>query len=146
MLNQIDLTKIFDPNLIFETTPVPGGLYLLSLIIYGLLLAGAITLGVISRRNPQSTHKKLWRQFIYLMLFTGIIGPVLVFFRWQAVPYLGSRFVVLILWLVALAWVLQILIYRLWVLPQEIKKLKEKENFEKYLPRRQADLPSRKNK
>lgn len=135
ILNQINLSKIFDPNLVFEATPAPGGLYLLSLIIYGLLIISAIILGVISRRNPQSIYKKLWRQFIYLMLFTGLLGPVLVFFRWQSIPYLGSRLMVLILWIIAIAWLTQIIIYRIWLLPKEIQKIKEKEKFEKYLPK-----------
>jgi len=135
ILNQVDLTKIVDPNLVFETTPAPGGLYLCSLVVYGLLILGSVILGVISRRNPQSNNRKLWRQFIYLMLVVGMTGPVLVFLRWQSIPYLGSRLITLLLWLVAIAWLCQIIYYWIFVLPHEIELKKEKENFEKYLPR-----------
>lgn len=138
MLNQIDLTKLFDPNLIFEATPSPEGLYLDTLAIYGLLLSTAVILGIISRRNPQSVYKNLWRKFIYLSLFTGIIGPVLIFFRWQSIPYLGSRLAVLALWITTLFWLLQIIWYWLIILPREIKAKQEKENFEKYLPRQKS--------
>lgn len=139
ILNQIDLTKIFDPSQVFQATPDPVGLYLYGLVVYGLALIGAVILGNILRRNPRSIYKKLWRQFIYLMLFAGLTGPILVFFRWQSIPYIGSRLMVLVLWIIAIAWLIQIMIYWFRVLPQEIKKIKEKENFERF-------LPSRKNK
>lgn len=135
IFNQINLAKIIDPNLVFEASPSSEGLYLYSLIIYGLLLVAAIILGVISRRDRQSIYRKLWRQLIYLLLFTGLVGPVLVFLRWQSIPYIGSRLMVLVLWIITVAWLAQIITYKIWVLPKEIKKIKEKEKFEKYLPR-----------
>jgi hypothetical protein len=136
ILSQIDLTKIFNPEFLFQASPDPGGLFLLTLVVYGLMIIGAIALGVVSRRNRGSKYRKLWRQFIYFMLTIGLIGPVLVFFRWQSIPYLGSRLVALALWIVALAWLLQIIFYWLFVLPQEVKAKIEKENFEKYLPKK----------
>jgi len=135
ILNQIDLSKIFDPNLIFEASPDPQGFYLYIAIIYGLILVLAIILGVISRRNPQSVYKKLRSKTIYLMLFVGLVGLMLTFFRWQAIPYIGSRLMVLALWIVAIAWLVEIIWYWLFILPQQKKLQQEKENFEKYLPR-----------
>ena len=68
------------------------------------------------------------------MLIIGFFGLALIFFRFEAIPYLGSRLMLLILFLVFLIWGILIIYYWLRIMPREIKKKKEKENFEKYLP------------
>ena len=139
ILDQFDPRKLINPNWLFETAPDIQGLYLYLGLIYGLFLIAAVALGVYSRRHRDSRHK-FWSQIIYLLLLVGVIGLVLIFFRWQEITYLGSRILVVFLWLAGLIWLVFILFYRFVTLPKKIKVQEEKNRFEKYLPKKSRKI------
>lgn len=130
-LSQIDPKKLLQKDYIFQITPDTDGLYKYLAIIFGLMLVTAV---ILIFRKPKEIYRKLNSKLITLLLIIGFFGLVLIFFRFEAIPYLSSRLMLLILFLIFLIWGILIIYYRFMILPREIKKKKEKENFEKYLP------------
>lgn len=148
MLNifqQIEIRKLFDLDRLFKITPEISGLYVYLLIIYGLLFLGAVGIGVYSRRSSDEFKRKVYGKIIYLLLFISLTGSALVFFRWQAIPYLASRVINLAVWVVALFWLASIVIFSLFTIPKLRKQKYKREQFEKYLPRvKSRGLPRQK--
>ncbi|OGD56464.1 hypothetical protein A2V71_03725 [Candidatus Berkelbacteria bacterium RBG_13_40_8] len=133
IINQIDFKKLFNLGYIFESSPASIGLYKYLAILFSLMIIGAVVIFFFNRKDKDN-YKKLKNNFFNLFLTTGIIGVVLIFLRWQEVPYLGSRAMLLILLVAFIIWSFLIGYYGFFVLPKEIIKIKEKEHFEKYLP------------
>lgn len=117
-------------------SPAAGGLYQYLAIVFGLMIILSVVLFL---KKPAEIYRKLYGKVISLFLIVGLIGIALIFFRFEAMPYLGSRLMFLVLIFVFLIWFGLIVYYRLIILPQEIRQKKEKENFEKYLPRRKIE-------
>ncbi len=134
ILHQIDFKKLFNLSYIFESTPASTGLYKYLTILFGLMIIGAVVIFFFNRKDKDN-YKKLKNNFFNLFLTTGIIGSVLIFLRFQEVPYLGSRLMLLILLVAFVIWSFFIGYYGFFILPEEIIKRKEKEHFEKYLPK-----------
>jgi len=141
MLNifqQINLSKLFELDRLFETTPIVNGLYLYLLGIYGLLLLSAFWLGIYAKKNNDEFKKQIFGKIIYLLLFISLTGAALVFFRWQAIPYLASRVVHMAIWAVALLWALNIVFFSVFTVPKLKLQKYKREQFEKYLPRKKT--------
>jgi uncharacterized membrane protein YdcZ (DUF606 family) len=134
-VDQIDPGKLLDRSYIFEVTPESNSSYLYLALLYGLLIILAVVLGLLSKKKIIPI-KKLYRGIQNLFLYTGIIGLILIFFRWQGLPYLGSRLMVILLGLFFIVWLLLIILYRFFTLPKIIIEIQERENFEKYLPQK----------
>lgn len=133
----IDFEKLISTERIFEITPDPIGNYLYLLILSGLLLAVAIYLKIFKRKIKKNA--KVFNALGNLFIFFSLTSAVIIFFRWQSIPYLGSRFAFMIVLVASLLWLLNILFYIWFELPQK-KKLKiEREKFEKYLPRKKVN-------
>ena len=133
LINQIVPKKLFEPGRIFEITPPSEGLYRYLAILFGLFIAIAIFLAFYAKRQ-KPIFKDFAERLFNLFLSTGIIGEFLIFSRWQGIPYLGSRLILLLLAAVFVGWGGWLLWYYLIIQPKKIEELKEKEIFEKYLP------------
>ena len=94
----------------------------------------AVLLHLLFKKQDRN-RQKVWEKLIPLLWFAGIAGIVLIFFRWQSIPYLGSRFLMLMMFGVAVLWLAQILWFKFIELPQELLIKKKKQEFETYLPR-----------
>lgn len=143
IFNNIDLKKLLDTGYIFEKTPPPISdyLYLLGIFLLFILLSFVFSFLYGRKKKKIPIWGKMQKRIFNLFFTTGIVGLILIFFRWQQIAYLGSRFFMLILWLIFIVWGIAILCYRYLTLSKEIQKYYEKKNFEKYLPTSQADLP-----
>jgi hypothetical protein len=141
IFQQIDLGKLFNPGYVFESTPNSTGLYQYLAILFGLEIIGAILITIFNRKK--SATKRVKSSFFSLFLSMGIIGLSLIFFRWQMIPYLGSRLVLVLLFIVFIIWSVFIFWYWLMILPKEMAKVKEQERFEKYLPHASRRAKSR---
>jgi len=141
MINQIDINKLFDSDYIFQTYPPAQGLYLYLVIIFGIFVLGAVAVWWINRKNKNIIYHRLLNSLFNLSLTIGVLGLVFIFFRYEQIPYLGSRFLFLLLLVVFIIWAGFIGWYRLMVMPKEIKTKLQKDKFEKYLPASRAGLP-----
>ena len=133
IIHQIDLSKFLNFGYIFESNPSSEGLYRYLLIIFGVEIIGAVIVYFFNRQK--GIFKKLKNGFFSLFLTTGIIGLTIIFFRQQQIPYLGSRLLLVLLLVTFLIWLGFIIRYWLITLPKEIIQKKQKEKFEKYLPK-----------
>lgn len=134
LLSVIDFKKLVDATWIFEKNPSTQGMYLYVAAVFGLCVIGAIVIGL-AYAKQNKVYRKVYSMVYSMLLTIGLIGLSLVLMRYQGVSYLGSRFLLYVLFLVVLMWVNQILVYRYIDLPKEIKKKQERERFEKYLPK-----------
>jgi ABC-type transport system involved in multi-copper enzyme maturation permease subunit len=134
LLTLIDFRKLVDATWIFEKTPSSHGMYLYLAIVFGFCVIAAIVIGLMYAKQNK-TFRKVYSMVYNMLLTVGLIGLFLVLMRYQSISYMGSRFLLYVLFLVVLMWVNQILVYRYLELPKEIKKKQEREKFEKYLPK-----------
>lgn len=130
---QINFQKFLDKDYIFEPSPPPTGLYQYLAVIFGLFLIAGVIIAAQTRRKEE-IYKKLFVRIVSLFLFTGTSGLILVFFRYEGIPYLGSRLLLLVLLAVFIIWALLVVRYKFLILPKEIRQYQKKKIFEKYLP------------
>jgi heme A synthase len=132
MFTNIDINKLFSVSYIFQNAPNPEGLYRYLAIFFGLEIVGALIIAAFGRQK--SPTRKVKSSFFSLLLTTGIIGLSLIFFRFEEIPYLGSRLMLIILFLVLICWVAFIFWHWLIILPEEQREIREQQRFQKYLP------------
>jgi hypothetical protein len=67
------------------------------------------------------------------LLSLAVSFTFIFFFRYEAIPYLGGRFWVLIWVIVGIAWLVYLIRYYLVVIPMQKKDLGDKQRLKKYL-------------
>ena len=139
MFNQINFHKLLDTKYLSETFPKQTGLYQYLYIVFGLMIAGAVVFYFLKRKSNNKLTKNLYSQIFTWLLTIGLIGPLLLFFRYQQIAYLGSRIMLILLILVFVVWGIFILYIKFIVMPGEIIKQKAKEKYEKYLPKKKGN-------
>jgi len=148
ILKNIEIKKLFDTAYIFEKTPASLSNYLYLAILFGFLIILSVIFwyGYGRLKKKQPLWRKIQMRVFNICFYTGLAGLFLIFFRWQGVAYLGSRFFLLSLLAVFIIWAMFIIYFRVLVFPKELAKFEEQEKFEKYLPSprlRQTSLPRR---
>lgn len=137
MFQNIDLKKFLDTNYIFEKTPPPISDYLYLAIVFAVFIALGIFFWIWYNRK---TAFSIWREFRFrlfnLFFYPGLVGLVLVFSRWQGIPYIGSRFFMLIELVIFIIWGFSTIYFRFVIIPKEIKEFEQRKQFEKYLPQK----------
>lgn len=115
------------------TRPLAVGL----LVVFSLCLLTAIILAVVmTRRHQLGPIARLWRRIQSASSTLGIVGFVILFFFWQQVPYLSSRWWLLV-WLVgALIWLGFIGRFGFVDLPARTAELERQRRQAQYLPPR----------
>lgn len=132
-----DFRKFFNFKYLFAVDPGPlSSIFLKFLII---IFSIFLFLSLIFRFLIYFKKKDLilinfFKKLNYFFLTLAILGFILLFFRQEGIPFLSRRFWLLILLISSLFWLFFIFRF-VFKIPQEKKKLKEKEIFEKYLPR-----------
>jgi len=142
-LDQLEPDKLLNTFYLLDATPSADGLYIYLMVVFGLLIVVAAILFFI---KFEKYYRKLQRKLIILFLTVGLVGFILIFLRYEQIPYLSSRLLILLLLLLFAVWLLLIIYYYFRILPVEIKEILKKENFEKYLPRRPASPPASPNR
>lgn len=103
------------------------------IILIALLAILTIISGFIKIRNKNNPYNKFWAG-IYCFLFTNTaISLVLLFFTYEAIPLLSSRFWFL-LWAIEMLIWLFFLIKKLKIIPEKQKQLKKEKEYKKYIP------------
>ena len=136
LFKNINPKKLFEPSYIFEKTPSANSDYLYLAIVFGLFIVLAIVFWFIYGKKKKNLPvlSSLQGRFFNIFFYTGISGLVLIFFRFQQIPYLGSRLFLLILILVFIIWSIYLLYFYFKILPQKISKFREEQIYNKYLP------------
>ncbi|PIP50936.1 hypothetical protein COX11_01390 [Candidatus Berkelbacteria bacterium CG23_combo_of_CG06-09_8_20_14_all_41_73] len=69
-------------------------------------------------------------------LTIGILGVLFSFFRYESIPYIGVRFVMLLLLTFTIIWYLAITLYSITKMPKEVRLKKAQEKYLQYLPKK----------
>jgi len=133
----IKFSDLLTLNAWFNINPGPLGDQLLTILTWFFIIVIVIGFGfrVLAKRQRGKIQAKVWRRFGKLGLTMGILGFVVLFFFYEGVPFLSARFWLLVWFIGLIAWKVYILIYLFRKIPQESRENKDKQNFEKYLPR-----------
>lgn len=99
--------KLISPDYYFNTSPFDHaflwGRPLALLFTILLIICFAI---LIRALLPRMKHRMQWRATAYWLMFFGLMGDTLLFFRWQHVPVLSMRIWLILLLLGFVAWIL----------------------------------------
>ncbi len=104
-------------------------------VIIGLVVVGII-FKIIAALVKVVPIKKLYRRLGTLFITSGALYSISLFFTQTSTPMLGARWWFALWTLVAVIWLVYILRYAIWRLPKEIAQGKERQQFEKYLPKK----------
>lgn len=130
----------FDYRYWFNPAPVALGPSLVSGILsffaWFLIIGVGMFIGAHWVRKTHPRRAGLLRRFGWLLLWTGILGEMCLFFAYEQLPLLGMR-----LWFLAtFLYFLIKLGFIVWYLvrdyPRERKEEEERRRIEKYLPRK----------
>ncbi len=133
----MNLEKLINLNYLFERYIIDGfslPIKFFLIIIFIISIIIAIISGKKLKNNP-GIMKKLYNKLQNWGWTTGLIGFLLFFFREVNTIYLGSRIWMIILLISSFIWILTIFKYYKKEIPKRKKNKKEKEAFNKYLPK-----------
>ena len=89
---------------------------------------------MISKKTNDGLKLKGWLRLFYMLVSMGALGLGYLFFAWQGVTLLASRFW-LIVWLITvIVWLIFIGLYMFSKVPKLRAKIEEQRKFEKYIP------------
>lgn len=99
-----------------------------------LLFFLAIIAHLAGKKWSKSLYANFWRNIFYFFSTNSAIGLVLLFFNYEMVPFLSSRFWFL-LWAIEMA-VWFAFIYKILIqIPRRKEQLSKEKEFKKYLPK-----------
>ena len=135
-----DFSKLSDIHYLIEANPsAQFASRKFLLIIFGLIILLAVLLWLTSQyliKKSKVIRRFLMTKVFYLLLTTGIVGIVLIFFRVVGASYLSIRLIFLIFLAAMLAWAVYLIFYLVVSLPKEYQEESDQRRREKYLPRR----------
>lgn len=89
--------------------------------------------GFIKARNKKNLYGRFWQMLNSFCLANAIIGAILLFFTYEAIPFLSARF-----WF--LLWGIEIIIWIVYMartlidIPKRKEKLVKEKAYKKYIP------------
>lgn len=137
-LQMIDFKKVFNLNyLIDNTLPLDAPLVAaLGYFFVVVLLIGIIARIILVKKNKKlPIYSTLIGHITNLSLWLPIIGLIFVFGRFQAIPMISNRMLMLINLLFLFAWAAWIMHYTIVKLPQITAIYQNKQLKSKYLPK-----------
>jgi glucan phosphoethanolaminetransferase (alkaline phosphatase superfamily) len=111
----------------------PDGLQFLTIFLAVLLFLAIIF--SLAKKRIRGLYHKIYRRLSSFFLTNFIIGIFLLFFAYEAVPFLSSR-IWFLLWVLGMLVWLGFIIYALAQIPKLKEKLAKEQEYKKYLPGR----------
>ena len=134
----MNLEKLINLNYLFDRYPdygfsLPTKIFLILYFVISIIIA--IKAGKRLNTNP-GIMKRTYNSLENWGWTTGILGLLLFFFREVNAIYLGSRIWMLLLLISTIVWLILIVKYYKKEIPKKEELKKEREEFNKYLPRK----------
>ena len=129
------LKKLIDANFLLNDQPASDFNSLIPLIA---IFAGLIILGIVSIvifKNLDSASAKIKKGINSWMISLGILGFIIVFFRWQQSSFLSKNFALELIGFIWFIWLIVIMVYMFFKYPNEKYSIQEKKRIEKYIPK-----------
>ena len=120
----------------FSLTPpavIGGNVQLWGIAAFALFLAAVLVRLFIIRRISQRFLQQPWQRVARLLTWTGIALAVLLFFRYEGVPFFSARFWLLLLTIGDVVWLVVIIRHFLVKLPAQKRAWSEEQQKRKYL-------------
>lgn len=134
----LDIINFLTPSRLFSLKPAIDitTVYFLG-AIFGAFVVAAIVIKLISKIKKNSgLSAKLANKYFSVFLTMGLIGWLLVWFRFERVYVLSARFM-LLLWLISLVvWLFFIFKFQFRIMPKIISQSQKQKEFNKYLPKK----------
>ncbi|MFC1656827.1 hypothetical protein ACFL14_02620 [Patescibacteria group bacterium] len=134
-----DFTEVFSYNYIFEYIPQwnPKYSWIIWAIYGGVLILGFVLI-LFDRITPKNKFfiRHLKNRLLPLTNTVGFTGLILTFFRYQAIPYLSTRFLVYCLIIISLIWAVFIIIFFIRKYPQDKLEAKIEYRKNRYLKKK----------
>ena len=133
-----DLIKFFQPDYLFDFRPTvsQSSLEIMLSFFTAFLLAGIILKIIGWKKNWRGYQLKLTQKYFSFFIALGLLGLLLIFFRYEQSMILAARFWLVVWSLLAVGWLILILNYQLKALPEAKKQSAERKLFQKYLPKK----------
>lgn len=132
----INFARLLDLNFWFAFRPVaPSDRTVIILaVFFAIFLALAIVCGVSAKAKKQNPPLvKLLRKLKKMFSTMGLIGFIVLFFSYEQIYLLGSRFWFLFWFIGLIVWVIFIVLYAIRKMPKEKDELEKKQKYLKYL-------------
>jgi len=125
------LSQIFSQNYLFDINPTPqSNLYIPLLILFGLMIVLAAAISF-----QRKSIKKVVGKFFVPLLSAGVLGLIYLFARHESLPYLSSRFFLVLIICMFLAWVFILLVWSAKFIPKYMNSQKIEDRYNRYLPK-----------
>lgn len=134
----MDFTNLLKFSYYFNPSPVTSQQVLIIYLIFFLILVLLAVLTKIYLRKLGQTKPPYLKllDITYTPLLTcAILGIVLTFFRWQELPYLSMRILIILLMFFILGLSIYVIIYYLSGFQKELRSFIEQEKFNQYIPK-----------
>lgn len=128
----MDFTRLLTSTYWFDTNPGIQTTTFKGLLILSLIIAAFGGLMFINKLLYPKVRAKLG----YLLVTSGLLSILLLFFRFEGVYLLSARFLYLLLIIIMLIWAVVVLVYLIKDYPTEIKNIEEYQKFSTYLPKK----------
>lgn len=104
-------------------------------IFLALAIASVICYIVFTKKSKHiQPYEKVKNLTFGWLLGFSLTGLALVFFIWQAIPYLSTRILLIALFLAILIWLVYLSIYLNFSFKEELENFYHEQEFKKYLP------------
>ena len=132
----MNIQSLLDPTFLFDSLPVrESRIYLPLLIFFGLIIILAVAVKIFEKKVG-----KLISSYFYLFLLTGFIGLVNLFSRYEGLPWLGSRIILLADFLALIIGCVINVVIAFKQIPKIKQEKMTEDRFNKYLPRSKRNL------
>ena len=128
----------FQPMYLFNTAPnADMKLVQYFLLFFVALIVLSIIAFIVSRKKKKITPLSILWGYIYnWLLWTGIFGLSLLFFRYEGIAYLGMRFFLFVLLVAFVFWGIYLVIYYFKNYKKGLAEFKKNKEKEKYFRRK----------
>lgn len=129
----LDIKYWFNPNPIALGPSLVGGM----IFFFAWFLVGAVVCAIGARmlRDRDMLKADITSRFVWLLLTTGLLGLMFLFFSYEQIPLFGMRFWFLVTFIVFIIWLTRIAIYIARDVPALRETQKQREQIERYLPK-----------
>lgn len=129
----MSLKEFFSSEYLFKTPTYHSKLYIPLIVIFALMIIFAILFKLLAKKSKASFAADiLLKPFI-----TGaLLGYLYLFARYESLPWLSTRFFLLLILVVTLAWAFSLLIIAALAFPKVVKERTAEERYRKYLPKK----------
>ena len=113
------------------TPPTASTLYVPLIIAFSLLFILGLAIALLFRDDL----KKIWGRYAKPLMIVPILVFICLFARYEQLPWLASRFALILVLAGSVIWLLTMLIWSAKFIPEYKKEQKTTEKFNKYLPK-----------